>query len=141
MNEPDPAIARAMHYVRALADRVATDPDRPVCHFLPPSRWMNDPNGTIRHSGWYQCFHQLNPFGDSWGFMHWGHARSRDLVHWEHLPIALPRRSNWAKSTASPAVLRSTGTARLACSTPRFLFPTSHPSDSDNGVPRRSTPI
>ncbi len=50
---------------------------------------MNDPNGTIRHRGWYHVFFQLNPFGDTWGFMHWGHARSRDLVSWEPLPIAL----------------------------------------------------
>lgn len=89
MTDTDPAISRAMHYVQALADRVASDPDRPVCHFLPPSRWMNDPNGTIRYGGWYHVFYQHNPFGDGWGFMHWGHARSRDLVHWEHLPIAL----------------------------------------------------
>ncbi len=56
---------------------------------MPPAKWMNDPNGTIFHRGWFHLFYQLNPFGDTWGFMHWGHARSRDLLHWEHLPIAL----------------------------------------------------
>ncbi len=85
----DHAIPRAQAYVDALAQRCAADPQRPRCHFLPPARWMNDPNGTIRHRGWYHVFYQLNPFGDQWGFMHWGHARSRDLVSWEHLPIAL----------------------------------------------------
>ena len=83
------AIARAQAYVDALAPHCAADRQRPRCHYLPPSRWMNDPNGTIRHDGWYHVFFQLNPFGDQWGFMHWGHARSRDLVVWEHLPIAL----------------------------------------------------
>jgi len=85
----DPAIARAQAYVDALAARCAADQQRPSRHYAPPSRWMNDPNGTIRHAGWYHAFYQLNPFGDGWGFMHWGHARSRDLLAWEHLPIAL----------------------------------------------------
>jgi len=85
----DIAIERATAYVTALAQRCAADPQRPRCHFTPPSRWMNDPNGTIRYRGWYHLFYQLNPFGDQWGFMHWGHTRSRDLVVWEDLPIAL----------------------------------------------------
>lgn len=80
---------RAQCHVDALAARCAADPDRPRRHFLPPARWMNDPNGTIRHRGWFHLFYQHNPYGDSWGHMHWGHARSRDLVTWEHLPIAL----------------------------------------------------
>jgi len=50
---------------------------------------MNDPNGTIFHSGWYHLFFQHDPSRDTWGRMHWGHARSRDLVRWELLPHAL----------------------------------------------------
>lgn len=74
---------------RAAEPRAASDPARPVYHFRPPAGWLNDPNGTIYHSGWYHLFYQHNPFGDRWGSIHWGHARSGDLVHWEHLPIAL----------------------------------------------------
>jgi beta-fructofuranosidase len=83
------AVARAMAGVSNGVDRAASDPARPVYHFRPPARWMNDPNGPIQHRGWYHLFYQHNPYGDGWGNMHWGHARSRDLVRWEHLPIAL----------------------------------------------------
>ena len=50
---------------------------------------MNDPNGTVFHNGYYHVFYQWNPGSDQWGDIHWGHARSRDLVAWEHLPVAL----------------------------------------------------
>lgn len=83
-------IAKAMQSVQAATARAEADPARPIYHFLPPANWMNDPNGPIYYDGWYHLFYQHNPYGDDWGYMHWGHARSRDLVHWEHMPIALP---------------------------------------------------
>ena len=62
---------------------------RPSYHFTPEKNWMNDPNGLIYYKGYYHLFFQYYPEGNQWGPMHWGHAKSKDLVNWEHLPIAL----------------------------------------------------
>lgn len=62
---------------------------RPQFHFSPQEKWMNDPNGMVFFEGEYHLFYQYHPSDTTWGTMHWGHAISKDLIHWEQLPIAL----------------------------------------------------
>lgn len=62
---------------------------REYYHIQTPGGWLNDPNGLCFFKGYYHVFYQYHPYSAEWGPMHWGHVRSKDLVHWENLPVAL----------------------------------------------------
>ena len=64
-------------------------------HFSQYAHWNNDPNGLVYYDGYYHVFYQHHPYSNYWSDMYWGHARSKDLVHWELLPICLFPDEDW----------------------------------------------
>lgn len=78
----------AREYEEMRGEKISPE-ERPAFHLTPRVGWMNDPNGFSFYKGQYHLFYQYHPFSLKWGPMHWGHAVSRDLVHWEYLPCAL----------------------------------------------------
>ncbi|MFU1793587.1 glycoside hydrolase family 32 protein [Paenibacillus azoreducens] len=91
------AIETAAHAVEQSLELSPADPHRPAYHVSPPVNWMNDPNGLIYYQGEYHLFYQYNPFSEQWGHIHWAHCTSKDLIHWEQLPIALAPSEDYDK--------------------------------------------
>lgn len=95
MNE---AFEKARQAVQESVEQAAQSPYRLGYHIMAPARWINDPNGLIQWNGEYHVFYQHHPFDVKPGSIHWGHMKSKDLVHWEHLPIALAPDEEYDKS-------------------------------------------
>jgi fructan beta-fructosidase len=132
-----PAGSKALEQIKLAADvpdagRLYHEARRPQFHFTSRRGWLNDPNGMLWFEGEYHLFYQHNPYGWEWGNMHWGHAVSRDLVHWTELPVALyPKYGDWCFSgsgvvdrsntsgfgsaSAPPLVAAFTSTGRGEC--------------------------
>jgi len=81
-------LQKARKYEAEEAEKIASE-ERPAFHLTPRVGWMNDPNGFCLYQGKYHLFFQYYPYSCIWGPMHWGHALSSDLIHWEALPAAL----------------------------------------------------
>jgi beta-fructofuranosidase len=113
----DPDLTKAMEAVQRAIPIASADPDRPVYHFHPPANWNNDPNGTLYYRGWHHLFYQLNPFGTNVANQHWGHARSKDLVNWEHLPIAI-----WPSAEKGERAIYSGGAIIANDGKPRLIY-------------------
>lgn len=65
------------------------DVQRPKYHLIAPGKWMNEPHGPLFYEGYYHIFYQANPHAPIWNHIQWGHMVSRDMIHWEDLPLAL----------------------------------------------------
>lgn len=85
----DKAIGKANDFIKSKKEEVANQKYRNHFHFMAPVGWINDPNGLICINGQYHMFYQHYPYAPHWSSMHWGHAVSHDLVHWDNLPVAL----------------------------------------------------
>jgi fructan beta-fructosidase len=108
-------------------------PFRPQVHFSPRQHWTNDPNGLVFYHGEYHLFYQYNPFGDEWGHMSWGHAVSKDLLHWQELPVAIPDHDGVMIFTGSIVVDRQNSSGLCAPKTECLVAIYTGFSDSSKG--------
>ncbi len=107
MNSGGTQVDKAQHHYQ--------EHHRPQYHFTPRANWMNDPNGMVYLDGEYHLFYQYYPDDNVWGPMHWGHAISKDMVTWEHYPVALyPDEHGWIFSGS--AVFDKNNTSGLGTS-------------------------
>ncbi|QKX59934.1 uncharacterized protein TRUGW13939_07076 [Talaromyces rugulosus] len=81
---------KAFSLLWALVRPAVADDYRPAFHFCPAENWMNEPNGLIKINSTWHLFYQADPTANEWGNECWGHATSSDLLHWDHLPVAIP---------------------------------------------------
>lgn len=89
MNALRAALAKATKREEALAEARPEGPWRLKYHLMPPTGWLNDPNGLCRYKDQYHVFYQYGPFSAAGGIKFWGHYRSDDLLRWEAMPPML----------------------------------------------------
>jgi len=131
----NPAIRRAMEAVEKTVPEAKTEPTRPTYHFLPPAGYHNDPNGPIWHNGYYHLFYQYHPYTygkGKGGEILWGHGRSHDLVHWEHLPPAI-----WPSTERNEPICASGSAIINPAGRPMIFYTSGDPVDRLAGAPQQ----
>lgn len=89
MSQFEYSIEKANAFINNNHNAIVNNTFKPEVHFSAPIGWINDPNGFVYFRDEYHLFYQYYPYDSVWGPMHWGHAKTKDFVEWEHLPIAL----------------------------------------------------
>lgn len=89
IDEMSEKLKKAQAYVGLKKDEISNLKERNHFHLMPEVGWMNDPNGFSVYQGEYHLFYQYFPYDVKWGPMHWGHAKSKDLIKWNYLPVAM----------------------------------------------------
>lgn len=133
--ELDIALESGSPYTAVFTDRIEEPAEkrgrkRPEIHFTTTQGWINDPNGFCYADGVYHLFYQYNPAATGWGNMHWGHAVSRDLLHWEEKDIALyPDETGTMFSGSAWVDSRNVRGLKTTDKTPILLFYTAAPNN------------
>ncbi len=110
-------ILREARNYEEIMEQLIPDHARPSFHLSSRVGWMNDPNGFSYYQGKYHLFYQYYPYESKWGPMHWGHAVSEDLLHWEYLPAASRRTPSPIRTGAFREARWSWPTADIFCCT------------------------
>ncbi len=125
------ALIICLSVITSKAQNYYNEPYRGQIHFSPPQGWLNDPAGLAYYNGEYHFFYQYNPHATRWGLKHWGHAVSKNLLHWENLDIALYPNEFGARWTGS-SIIDSTNVTGLSKNGkhPMLMFYTSRPAEA-----------
>ncbi|MCX6880322.1 MAG: glycoside hydrolase family 32 protein [Verrucomicrobia bacterium] len=114
---------------------VYQEPGRPKVHFSPIRGWLNDPSGMIWFEGTWHLGYANTRFNNVMAGPNnaWGHATSKDLLHWEEQPLFLtPVRGECSFWTGGAAVDEPNTSGLGKPGKPALVFSANNGSDAPN---------